>query len=43
MGLAESVRLLPNRAMRSMAERPVNVGFMIRSIAKEEARRLRGR
>jgi proline dehydrogenase len=28
--------------MRRLAERPANVGFMIRSIAKEEARRLRG-
>jgi proline dehydrogenase len=28
--------------MRRLAERPANVGFMIRSIAKEEGRRLRG-
>jgi proline dehydrogenase len=28
--------------MRRLAERPANVGFMLRSIAKEEARRLRG-
>jgi proline dehydrogenase len=29
--------------MRRLAERPANVGFMLRSLAKEEGRRLRGR
>jgi proline dehydrogenase len=29
--------------MRRLAERPANVGFMLRAVVKEEARRLRGR
>jgi hypothetical protein len=29
--------------MRRLAERPANVGFMLRAIVKEERRRLRGR
>jgi hypothetical protein len=29
--------------MRRLAERPANVGFMLRAIFKEEGRRLRGR
>jgi proline dehydrogenase len=29
--------------MRRLAERPANVGFMLRSLVKEEGRRLRGR
>jgi hypothetical protein len=29
--------------MRRLAERPANVGFMLRALVKEEGRRLRGR
>lgn len=29
--------------MRRLAERPANVGFMLRAVLKEEARRVRGR
>jgi proline dehydrogenase len=29
--------------MRRLAERPANVGFMLRAIVKEESRRIRGR
>jgi proline dehydrogenase len=29
--------------MRRLAERPANVGFMLRAIVKEEGRRVRGR
>ena len=29
--------------MRRLAERPANVGFMLRAVLKEEGRRLRGR
>jgi hypothetical protein len=28
--------------MRRLAERPANVGFMLRAIVKEEGRRIRG-
>jgi hypothetical protein len=29
--------------MRRLAERPANLGFMLRAIIKEEGRRVRGR
>jgi hypothetical protein len=29
--------------MRRLAERPANVGFMLKAIVNEESRRLRGR